>query len=213
MLGGVRITIVIVVSIANTGGSLRMDKEQTIMNSNPSPNGKKDSKCGDDVTASSPATSAEEYKVGPGRPPKEYQYKPGQSGNPKGAKRKEKSLLPDLKRLFEQALSEKVTLKQGNKERTLTMAAAGFKQLAAQHAKGDRHARRDVLTYAQKLGIDLMAGQRKAIEEAVAEAARASTGYTLSEELLDRLSERTLDEIISVEQELQAEKKNLKKMH
>jgi hypothetical protein len=39
---------------------------------------------------------------------------PGTSGNPKGRKRNTPSLLPDLKRLFEQALSEKVTLKQGN---------------------------------------------------------------------------------------------------
>ena len=33
-------------------------------------------------------TSDQEYKVGPGRPPKEHRFKPGQSGNPKGAKRK-----------------------------------------------------------------------------------------------------------------------------
>jgi hypothetical protein len=77
------------------------------------------------------------------------------------------SLLPDLKRLFEQALSEKVTLKQGDRERTLTMAEAGIKQLIAQFAKGDRHARRDVFAYAEKLGIDLMAGQHQAIEEAL----------------------------------------------
>jgi hypothetical protein len=113
--------------------------------------------------------SGEEYKVGPGRPPREYQFKPGQSGNPKGAKRKPPSLLPDLKRLFEQALSEKVTLKQGDKERTLTMAEAGIKQLIAQFAKGDRHARRDVFAYAEKLGIDLMASHRKAVEDALAE--------------------------------------------
>jgi hypothetical protein len=29
--------------------------------------------------------SENEYRVGPGRPPKEFQFKPGQSGNPKGA--------------------------------------------------------------------------------------------------------------------------------
>jgi hypothetical protein len=112
--------------------------------------------------------SAENYKVGPGRPPREYQFKPGQSGNPKGAKRKPPSLLPDLKRLFEQALSEKVTLRQGEKERTLTMAEAGIKQLVAQFAKGDRHARRDVFAYAEMLGIDLMSNHRTAIEEALA---------------------------------------------
>jgi Family of unknown function (DUF5681) len=116
---------------------------------------------------SSPAAGSETYKVGPGRPPREHQFKPGQSGNPKGAKRKPPSLLPDLKRLFEQALSEKVTLKQGDRKRTLTMAEAGIKQLIAQFAKGDRHARRDVFAYAEKLGIDLMAGQHQAIEEAL----------------------------------------------
>jgi hypothetical protein len=136
------------------------------MNSNPSPHGKKAGKRGH-VPASSPATSADEYKIGPGRPPKEHQFKPGKSGNPKGAKRKPPSLLPDLKRLFEQAPSEKVTLKQGNKEHTLTMAEAGIKQLLAQFAKGDRHARRDVFAYAEKLGIDLLASHRQSIEEAL----------------------------------------------
>jgi len=87
---------------------------------------------------------------------------------PKGAKRKPPSLLPDLKRLFEQALSEKVTLKQGEKRRTLTMAEAGIKQLVAQFAKGDRHARRDVFAYAEMLGIDLVTGHRTAIEGALA---------------------------------------------
>jgi hypothetical protein len=118
-------------------------------------------------STSTTATSGEEYRVGPGRPPKEFQFPPGRSGNPKGRTRKPPSLVPDLKRLFEQALSEKVTLKQGDKERTLTMAEAGIKQLVAQFAKGDRHARRDVIAYAEKLGIDLMASHREAIEEAL----------------------------------------------
>ena len=134
------------------------------MTSNPSSNGNNGQKgCKRRTVSATP-----EYKVGPGRPPREHQFKPGQSGNPKGAKRKPPSLLPDLKRLFEQALSEKVTLKQGEKQRTLTMAEAGIKQLVAQFAKGDRHARRDVFAYAAMLGIDLIASHRTAIEEALA---------------------------------------------
>jgi hypothetical protein len=117
-------------------------------------------------TPSVTTSSAEEYKVGPGRPPKEYQFKPGQSGNPKGAKRKPR-LSPDIKLLLEQALSEKVTLKQGEKQLILTMAAAGIKQLVAQYARGDRHARRDVIALADKFGVDLMAGHRQDIEEAL----------------------------------------------
>jgi uncharacterized protein DUF5681 len=79
--------------------------------------------------------SGVEYKVGPGRPPKEYQFKPGQSGNPKGAKRKPKSMAPDLKAALEQALNKPIKLKQGEKERIVSMAVAGIEQLVAQYVK------------------------------------------------------------------------------
>jgi hypothetical protein len=114
------------------------------------------------------SSSPEEYKVGPGRPPREFQWKPGQSGNPKGAKRKAPSVAPDLKLLVERALNEKVRLKQGDKERVLTKAAVGIEQLVNQYAKGDRHARRDLIALADKLGVDLTAGQGKIMQEALA---------------------------------------------
>lgn len=113
-------------------------------------------------------TPEHEYKVGPGRPPKEHQFKPGQSGNPKGAKRKKPSIELDLKAALERALSKTVTLKQGDKERTVTMAVAAIEQLVAQAAKGDHRARRELFEYADKLGVDLMAGQHQAIQEALA---------------------------------------------
>ena len=114
-------------------------------------------------------TSDQEYRVGPGRPPKEYQFKPGQSGNPEGVRRKPRSIAPDLKALFERALSTKVTLRQGEKERIISKAAAGIEQLVNQFAKGDRHARRDLLILAQTLGVDLAAGEGD-IGQAVASA-------------------------------------------
>jgi len=183
------------------------------MTCNQSSNGKDGSNSGGGVTASSPATSTEEYKVGPRRPPKEYQFKPGQSGNPKGRKRKAPSLLPDFKRLFDQAMSEEVTITQNDKKMILTKAQAGFKQLANQLAKGDRHARREAVAYAEKFDSDLMPGSHKASPEAVAEAARASSDYTLSDEVLERLSTSALNEIYKVVREVEAEKKNLKMMH
>jgi Family of unknown function (DUF5681) len=118
--------------------------------------------------SSKPDASAEEYKVGPGHPPKEFQFRPGQSGNPKGAKRKPPSVAPDLKLSLERALSTKVKLKQGEKEQFVTKAAAGIEQLVNQFAKGDRHARRDLIALADKLGVDLLAGQRNIIQEALA---------------------------------------------
>ena len=119
-------------------------------------------------SSSTPKTPAQAYKVGPGRPPREYQYQKGQSGNPKGAKRKEPSIELDLKLALERALTNSVTLKQGEKERTVTMAQAGIEQLVAQYAKGDKNARRDLFALASKLGVDLVASAKKALSEALA---------------------------------------------
>ena len=120
------------------------------------------------TSGASAAEPGEEYKVGPGRPPREHRFKPGQSGNPKGAKRKAPSPAPDLKQLLERALGKTVTLKQGERQQIVTMASAGIEQLVAQYAKGDRHGRRDLFWLADKLGVDLVNGGRKAFEEALA---------------------------------------------
>jgi Family of unknown function (DUF5681) len=123
----------------------------------------------------------QDYRVGPGRPPKEYQFKPGQSGNPKGARRKPSSIAPDLKALFERALSGKVTLRQGEQEKIITKAAAGIEQLVNQFAKGDRHARRDLLALAARFGVDLMAGQGHALGQSVATALSANDEALLAD--------------------------------
>jgi uncharacterized protein DUF5681 len=120
-----------------------------------------------DLPASSPPETDANYKVGPGRPPKKYQFKPGQSGNPKGAKQKPPPIALDLKAALERALDKKVNLKQGAKERTVTLAVAGIEQLVAQYAKGDRHARRDLIALADKLNVDLIADQTKVMNEAI----------------------------------------------
>jgi hypothetical protein len=98
----------------------------------------------------------EEYRVGPGHPPREFQFKPGESGNPKGAKPKSK-LLRDLKVLFARALNKKVKLQRGERAEIITKLEAGFNELASQFAEGNHRARRDVFDFAAKLGIDLTA--------------------------------------------------------
>ena len=141
-----------------------------------------------DSASAQTETSDQEYKVGPGRPPKEHQFKPGQSGNPKGAKRKPKSIAPDLKLALERALNKPIKLKQGEKERLVTMAVAGIEQLVAQYVKGDHHARRDLIALAEKFGVDLMAGQQQAIQEALA---------TDHEAILRTYVERQYDKVVT----------------
>jgi Family of unknown function (DUF5681) len=113
------------------------------------------------------AAPVAEYKVGPGCPPKEYQFKKGQSGNPRGAKRKVPSLVPDLKKLLEQVLGRKITVPVGDKKHTLTWYAAGIEQLGRQYVKGDRHARKEIFEMAAQVGLDLHGMEKKALEEAL----------------------------------------------
>jgi hypothetical protein len=74
-----------------------------------------------------------------------------------------------------------VTLRQGEQEKIITKAAAGIEQLVNQFAKGDRHARRDLLTLAERLGVDLMAGQSAALEQSVAAALSANDEALLTD--------------------------------
>jgi hypothetical protein len=120
-----------------------------------------------------PPASNAPYRVGPGCPPKEYQFKPGQSGNPAGARNRPPAIAPDLKLLLQAALGKKVTLTIGDKERILTKAAAGIEQLVDQFARGDRYARRDLFDLADKLGLDLGASSKAALEELTGKALTA----------------------------------------
>jgi hypothetical protein len=120
-------------------------------------------------SAADAATQGDAYKVGPGRPPREYQWPPGESGNSKGAKRKEPNLVPDLKKVVEQALARKITVTQGGKTRILVVFEAGIEQLVNQFVKGDRHARKELFELADQLGLDLLGIQKQALQEALPE--------------------------------------------
>src|ERR1700732_5278868 len=112
------------------------------------------------------------YKVGPGFPPNEHKWKKGcPSPYPKGRPRKVPSMKPDINKIFEGAFIEKIEVTKSDKKIVLTKLAMCFHQLATQWAKGDRHARRDVFTYAAILGVDLQA--KEVIAEALADTHQA----------------------------------------
>jgi len=74
-----------------------------------------------------------------------------------------------------------VTLRHGEQEKIITKAAAGIEQLVNQFAKGDRHARRDLLALAARFGVDLMAGQGNALGQSVATALSANDEALLAD--------------------------------
>jgi hypothetical protein len=163
------------------------------MPQNSKSNSKNEPRNSDDLVVSKSAADPTEYKIGPGRPPKEYRWSPGQSGNPEGAKRKPRSILLDFKPLFDRALNKRVTITNAERKTALTKFEIGMEQLANQFAKGDRHARREVFALADKLGVDLMAEQKNALENTVA---------TDHQAILDAYVDRQYDKVVQREAEM-----------
>jgi Family of unknown function (DUF5681) len=60
------------------------------------------------------------YEVGYGKPPRGTQFKPGQSGNPRGRPHGQRN----LSTLLKEALNEKVTLREGDRTRKVPKALA-----------------------------------------------------------------------------------------
>ena len=74
--------------------------------------------------------------VGYKKPPKHTQFKPGQSGNPKGRPKSVKNLATDL----EEELSQKITVTEGKKQQETTKQRAMLKSLFAKALKGETRA-------------------------------------------------------------------------
>lgn len=74
-----------------------------------------------------------DHEVGYGRPPRHSQFKKGKSGNPKGRRKRAKSLID----LFLKALDEKVTINENGSRRKISKRDALAKQLVNKAVSGD----------------------------------------------------------------------------
>ena len=73
------------------------------------------------------------YVVGYGKPPKHTQFKPGQSGNPKGKPRGTKH----LRTIIQEEANAIIKIKEGNKLKKITKKEALIKSLMAKGIKGE----------------------------------------------------------------------------
>jgi hypothetical protein len=77
-----------------------------------------------------------EYEVGYGKPPKHTQFKPGQSGNPKGGRKCSQS----IRTLMTEALNEPILITEGGIQRRITKREALCKSMVTRAINGDsRH--------------------------------------------------------------------------
>lgn len=74
-----------------------------------------------------------DYDVGFGKPPKHTQFKKGQSGNPKGRRKKSKN----LNTLLEAELESRITVREGDQEKSLTKRQAIIKRIVQGALGGD----------------------------------------------------------------------------
>jgi Family of unknown function (DUF5681) len=82
------------------------------------------------------STSPRDYEVGKGKPPKHTQYPPGVSGNPKGRPKGHNNLKTDLMA----EMSQRMTVKEGDKTLRLTKQQVLIKTLSARALNGDMKA-------------------------------------------------------------------------
>lgn len=74
-----------------------------------------------------------EYDVGYGKPPKQYQFKKGQSGNPRGRPKKNESLAE----LVAELLDDRIQVQTKDGARSMTVREAIARQLLQKAATGD----------------------------------------------------------------------------
>lgn len=80
-------------------------------------------------------------KVGFKNPPKHTQFKPGQSGNPRGRPKGTKNLRTDLR----EELAEKITVTEGGKKLIISKQRAMLKSLMAKSIRGETAAARALI--------------------------------------------------------------------
>ena len=91
-----------------------------------------------------------DYEVGYGKPPKDRQFKPHQSGNPRGRKKKEKN--EDFRVLTERILDESVTVQDGKRRRKITRLESIILAHKKNALQGDPKAIRTLVSLARKTG-------------------------------------------------------------
>lgn len=124
-------------------------------------------------------TERDDYSVGYGKPPKHSQFKPGQSGNPKGKAKGRKNLATELL----EELSERVVVTENGRQKKLSKQTIILKRMVTDAAQGDAKARDQLL---KLIGI---------VEQAHADTGEEAPQTSEDAKILERFRARLIEEI------------------
>jgi len=87
--------------------------------------------------------------VGYGRPPVHTRFKKGQSGNPRGRRKGQRN----IHTVVDEALSRRITIREGDRTRSLTKLDAMILTMVNAALKGDPKAQASLITMMRSLGL------------------------------------------------------------
>jgi hypothetical protein len=87
--------------------------------------------------------------VGYGKPPVHTRFKPGQSGNPKGRRKGQRN----VHTVVDEALSQRITIREGNRTRSVTKLDAVIVTMVNAALKGDTKALGSLMAMMRSLGM------------------------------------------------------------
>jgi hypothetical protein len=89
------------------------------------------------------------YAVGYGRPPKHTQFRPGKSGNKKGRPKRQRN----VRTVVKETLSQPITIREGDRTRSLTKLDAIVLTMVNGSVKGDPKAQASLLAWLRLYGM------------------------------------------------------------
>lgn len=108
------------------------------------------------------------YEVGYGKPPKEFQFKPGNNANRRGRKKGSRN----RKTVIEEVLYEPISVREGDKVKKIPVLEAILKKMANKALMGDNKAALTIVGLAQKEGL-LTPAQDAMVEDNLSETDKA----------------------------------------